>query len=126
MLLDLGVAFSVHGESLTANPDARPGTLLYMAPEEFDTNYKDNIDYRCDLYSAALTVFEYASHVHPLKKNGGLARTISRILHQDPTPLKSIRQELSDDFCGLVDQMLKKKPANRPGNIELLIKAMEQ
>jgi serine/threonine protein kinase len=126
VLLDLGIAFSMHGESLTTNPKARPGTLLYMAPEEFEDNYKDNIDYRCDLYSAALTVYEYASSIHPLKKNDGMARTISRIIHVEPAPLKSHRNDLSDELCDLVDGMLKKKPANRPGNMELLIRTLEK
>jgi serine/threonine-protein kinase len=126
VLLDLGVALSIHGESLTMNPKALVGTLLYMAPEEFEDNYKDNIDFRCDLYSSALTVYEYASHVHPLKKSDGEARTIYRILHQEAEPLKSYRSDLSDELCGLIDGMLKKKPANRPGNMELLIRTLEQ
>lgn len=126
VLLDLGIAFSLHGDSLTTNPKARPGTLLYMAPEEFEDNYKDNIDYRCDLYSAALTVYEYASGIHPLRKNDGMARTISRIIHQEPSPLKSHRSDLSDDLCEVIDGMLKKKPANRPGNMELLIQTLGQ
>jgi serine/threonine protein kinase len=126
VLLDLGVAFSVHGERLTTNPEAKPGTLLYMAPEEFDVDYTDRIDHRFDLYSAALTTYEYATRVHPLKKNDGVARTVSRILHQDPLPLKSLRSDLSEEFCDLIDQFLKKKPANRPGSFPQIYKILEQ
>ncbi|MCH8328647.1 MAG: hypothetical protein IID15_09030, partial [Candidatus Marinimicrobia bacterium] len=31
VLLDLGIAFKLHGSELTRNPDFRPGTLPYMA-----------------------------------------------------------------------------------------------
>jgi hypothetical protein len=52
-------------------------------------------------------------------------RTISRALHQPATPLASHRNDLSPGFCQIIDQMLKKKPALRPANLNALIQRME-
>ncbi len=52
-------------------------------------------------------------------------RTISRALHQPATPLANHRNDLSPSFCQVIDQMLKKKPALRPANLNALIQRME-
>jgi uncharacterized membrane protein YccC len=73
-----------------------------------------------------MTVFEYGAQQHPLAQNkDDMMRTISRALHQPAESLSKLRSDLSDDFCQLIDQMLKKKPALRPANLNLLIKRME-
>ena len=128
VLLDLGIAFAVNETALTANPSERiVATYRYLAPEMLNPNFRDTIDYRSDLYTAALTVFEYAAQAHPLAQDrDDLMQTISRALRQPPTPLKSLRSDLSDEFCRTIDQLLKKKPALRPGNLNLLIETMRK
>jgi hypothetical protein len=54
-----------------------------------------------------------------------MMRTISRVLHQRPVPLKKCREDLPDSFCNLVDGLLKKKPALRPANLAMLIGKLE-
>lgn len=51
-------------------------------------------------------------------------QTISRALHQSPKPLKNTRPDLSPELCQIVDQMLKKKPALRPANLNTLIERL--
>jgi eukaryotic-like serine/threonine-protein kinase len=124
VLLDLGIAYSVRETALTVNAAERfpPATYRYLAPEMMTPGFRGNLDYRSDLYSAALTVFEYGAQRHPLARDrDDLMQTISRTLHQPPTPLKQLRPDLSDEFCLMVDQMLKKKPALRPANVNTLI-----
>ncbi|MBL8695662.1 MAG: protein kinase [Planctomycetes bacterium] len=126
VLLDLGIAYSVNETSLTANPQEIPATPKYLAPEMLNPNFRDSIDYRSDLYTAAITVFEYASRIHPLARdNDDMVRTISRVLHQAPASLASVRKDLSSEFCQTIDQMLKKKPALRPSNLDSLIAKFE-
>ncbi|MFH1653904.1 MAG: protein kinase [Pseudomonadota bacterium] len=129
VLLDLGIAFSVTDTALTFDAQNRlpPATYRYLAPEMMDQNFRQNIDYRSDLYNTALSVYEYACFKHPLAASqDDLVMTISRAIRQQPVPLKNERQDLSDDYCQLVDQMLKKKPALRPSNIVMLIKKLEE
>jgi len=128
VLLDLGIAYSVNDTSLTINPHDRlpPATLRYLAPEMMNANFRENIDYRSDLYTAAMSVYEYGAKVHPLAKDqDDLMQTISRALHQEPRPLAELRPDLSEEFRELIDQMLKKKPALRPANLGILIHKME-
>ncbi|HWD92522.1 MAG TPA: protein kinase [Verrucomicrobiae bacterium] len=128
VLLDLGIAYSVLETALTVNPGERMplATYRYLAPEMMNAHFRDTIDFRSDLYTAAMTVFEYAAQRHPLAQDrDDMMRTISRALHQPAKPLTELRPDLSADFCQMIDQMLKKKPALRPANLNLLINRME-
>ena len=101
-------------------------TYRYLAPEMMNPNFRETIDYRCDLYTAAMTVFEYGAQRHPLAQNkDDMMRTISRALHQPAESLAKLRPDLSAGFCQMIDQMLKKKPALRPANLNSLISRME-
>ena len=85
VLLDLGIAYSVQETALTANPGERMplATYRYLAPEMMNPDFRETIDYRSDLYTAAMTVFEYGAQRHPLAQNrDDMMRTISRALHQ--------------------------------------------
>jgi eukaryotic-like serine/threonine-protein kinase len=128
VLLDFGIAYSVQETGLTANATGRMplATYRYLAPEMMNPAFRETIDYRTDLYTTAMTVYEYGAQTHPLAQSrDDLMRTISRALHQPATPLANHRPDLSPGFCQIVDQMLKKKPALRPANLGALIQRME-
>ena len=63
ILLDLGVAFVQGGTRLTMDSGRIPGTLYYIAPEMLDVNFRQSLDYRADLYTIGLTLYEYASGI---------------------------------------------------------------
>ncbi|MFH0922255.1 MAG: protein kinase [Fibrobacterota bacterium] len=127
VLLDLGIAFAVNDTAVTANPMDIPATRRYIAPEMLVPGFRTSIDYRADLYTTALTIFEYAAKQHPLAENDDdPLLTLSRALHQPPKLLKPLRPDLSPDFCQLIDQLLKKKPALRPSNIDSLIRRIQE
>jgi serine/threonine protein kinase len=128
ILLDLGIAFAVNETSLTYRAEDRMpiATYRYLAPEMLHPDFRDRIDYRTDLYTTGMTVYEYAAGRHPLARDADdLMRTISRALRQPPTPLSRYRPDLPADFCSLVDGMLKKKPALRPANLRMLFQKLE-
>lgn len=127
VILDLGIAFKIHGTALTRNSMFRPGTLPYMAPEMFNPRFRENLDYRSDMYSAGITVYEYASGVHPIRKRGEDAyTTMYRILKIRPQPLSTLRPDLPLDFCKIIDQLIKKLPALRPASIQMLLKKVKE
>jgi serine/threonine protein kinase len=123
VLLDLGIAFKVTEPGLTVRPDHIPHTPLYLAPEMIDTNFRESLSYRADFYAAGITAFEFATGgIHPLAKSGeNLGKTYYRILTQEPTLLATLRPDLPPPLCLLIDQLLKKKPALRPGNFALIL-----
>jgi len=128
VLLDLGIAYSVLETALTDNPGQRMplATYRYLAPEMMNPNFRETIDYRSDLFTAAMTVFEYGAQRHPLAHSkDDLMHTISRALHQPAESLAKLRTDLSAELCETIGQMLKKKPALRPAKLNQLIDRME-
>jgi serine/threonine protein kinase len=124
VLIDLGIAFGLLETGLTRN--GVPRTNRYLAPEMANPDFRSNLDYRTDLYTTALTVFEYAAGKHPIAQDGDDdMRTISRALHQQSIPLQTARSDFSQEFCHLIDQLLKKKPTLRPSNLDSLIALTE-
>ncbi len=127
VILDLGIAFKIHGTALTRNPMFRPGTLPYMAPEMFTPKFRETLDYRSDLYSAGVTIFEYASGVHPIRKrDDDDYTTMYRIIKYKPPPLSNLRPDLPSNFCKIIDQLIKKLPALRPASIEMLLRKIKE
>lgn len=127
VILDLGIAFKIHGTALTRDSRFRPGTLPYMAPEMFNPRFRESLDYRSDMYSAGVTIYEYASGVHPIRKrNDDEYTTMYRIIKSKPHPLITLRPDLPSDFCRTVDQLIKKLPALRPASIKILLKKVKE
>ncbi|MDI6809192.1 MAG: serine/threonine-protein kinase [Candidatus Eisenbacteria bacterium] len=125
VVLDLGIAFKLHSTAITINPEMRQGTLPYMAPEMFEPRFREMLDYRSDLYSAAVTVYEYAAATHPIARRAeNDFTTLHRIAYMKPKALSEHRPDLPFQFCELVDQMIRKKPALRPSNIDVAIKTL--
>ncbi len=124
VLIDLGIAFGLLETGLTLQ--GVPCTNRYLAPEMANPNFRASLDYRTDLYTIALTVFEYSAGQHPIARDSDDAiRTVTRALHDPPKPLKDLRPDFSTEFCWLIDQLLKKKPALRPANLDRLIAQTE-
>lgn len=128
VLLDLGIAYAVREGGLTYRPDERMplATYRYLAPEMMEPDFRDRMDFRTDLYTTGMTVYEYAAGRHPLARDADdLMLTISRALHQPPSPLQQHRPDLPAEFCNLVNSLLKKKPALRPANLSMLRQRLE-
>lgn len=127
VLLDLGIAYQTSEPGLTVDPAIRPATLPYMAPEMLQVNFRQALDFRADIYTAGMTTFEYATFTHALQlRPEDPCRTLSRVLRQAPTPLRSLRPDFSPPFCRLIDQTLKKAPPLRPSNVSTIIAQMER
>jgi len=127
VILDLGIAFKLHGTALTRLSEFRPGTLPYMAPEMFNARFRETLDYRSDLYSAGVTLYEYASGKHPItRRRDDEYTTMYRIINSAPIPLASHRPDLPIEFCKVIDQLIKKLPALRPSSIEMLLKKIKE
>jgi len=125
ILLDLGIAFVVGGTNLTRDALLIPGTRPYLAPEMLNFDFRRTLDYRADLYTIGLTLYEYASGINPFSVPGDPQTTLFHIKYSNPQPLSGLRPDLDRNFCEIVDQLMRKLPALRPANLTLLIKRME-
>lgn len=127
ILLDFGIAFAINDTPLTQNPLGFPGSLLYLAPEMFNPNFRETIDFRSDLYHIGVCLYEYATGTNPLtQRKDNIENTVNRILNLIPVPIKDLRDELSNEFADLINQLLKKIPALRPSNLNNMISIMEK
>ncbi|HAM36702.1 MAG TPA: hypothetical protein DEB40_07910 [Elusimicrobia bacterium] len=120
VLLDLGIAYVI-GETALTHAGV-PATHRYIAPEMLRPDFRETLDYRSDLYTTALTIYEYAAQRHPIAGDPeDMMITISRALRDTPSSLHGCRPDLSEAFCNVIDQLLKKRPALRPGNLQMLL-----
>ncbi|MBU0483781.1 MAG: serine/threonine protein kinase [Proteobacteria bacterium] len=126
VLLDLGIAFVQGGTRLTMDSGHIPGTLYYIAPEMLDVNFRQSLDYRADLYTSGLTLYEYATSINPFaRREEAIYSTLYRIKHDRPRPLSELRPDLDKVFCLLINQLIKKLPALRPANLKGIINTLE-
>jgi serine/threonine protein kinase len=126
VFFDLGIAFDRAGTSLTSLA-LGPGTLRYRAPESLDPDYRASIDFRCDLFSLAVTVYEYAAGFHPLHHGStSEGETVYRLLNRNADKLYTKRPDLGQDLCATIDKCLHKKPALRPVRLGDIKRMLEE
>ena len=60
VLLDPGIALDLYGRSLTRFSMV-VGTMAYLSPEQMDPFHKRNLDFRSDLFSVGVVMYEAAT-----------------------------------------------------------------
>lgn len=124
VVLDMGIAYKMSGTELTLGPTP-PGTLRYTPPELLRAGYREYQDYRSDLYSLGVTVFELAAAQNPYVSGPqDAATTIHKVLNESPPKLVSLRPDLSARFCCIIERCMKKRIANRYSRLDQLKNAL--
>lgn len=106
-LMDFGLALGPATKRLSA-PDALPGTLAYLSPEQV---LSQPLDGRCDLYSLGVVLYEALAGEAPFL--GTTASVLYRIVHEEAEPLAQ-RCEIEPELEEWVQRCLAKDPAGRP------------
>ena len=123
--LDMGIAYKTDATQLTQGLTP-PGTTRYMPPELLQPGYRDVMDFRCDVYSLGLSLYELASGVHPYAPYPEQeSATVYRVMNVKPDKLETLRLDLPPQFCRIVDRCMRKKIALRYGRIDLLKQELE-
>lgn len=97
------------------------GTPAYMAPEQARGL---NVDFRTDLFSFGVLVYEMASGSNPFDA-GTVTATIVRILELDPLPLSDVCQLPSPHLDRIVAKCLRKHPFERYESTQELVSDLE-
>lgn len=106
-------------ETLTMMPgEISPvGTLAYMSPEQLRC---DTVDVRSDIFSLGVVFYEMLGKQNPFRA-GSILATSDRILHDTPWPVRTLNREVPPAVEQLLDSMLAKDPAKRPGSAQELL-----
>jgi protein kinase-like protein len=122
-ILDFGIACV---EDRTSPHLTEIGTILgtpaYMAPEQARGQ---GVDFRTDLFSFGVLVYEMASGSNPFDA-GTVTATIARILELDPEPLSAVCQLPSPHLDRIVARCLRKHPFERYESTQELVDDLER
>ncbi len=125
VLLDAGLAFDIVGESLSIGP---VGTPPYFSPEQFDfSNRRTVLDFRSDLFSLGVTMYEMATDQHPFWKREDTSRSLfNKITMFNPDPPHKIVPDFPEKLSDIVMRMLGKSPHLRYRRCQQLIDALSE
>jgi len=98
------------------------GTPAYASPEQL---LGQEVDFRTDLFSFGVMLYEIASGKHPFESSDSIA-TIARILESEPIDLSRLRPMLPAALEEVVRRCLQKSPAQRYADTGELVSALER
>ena len=113
LLADFGLAkvyqeSNLSGMSVTGQMG---GTLAYMPPEQI-THFRDARP-PADLYAIGATLYTLLTGQRIFDLKGRAEQQVSRILFDDPTPIRTHRPEVPDGLAEIIHKALAKAPADR-------------
>jgi serine/threonine-protein kinase len=102
----------------------RPGTPLYMSPEQ--VLGKSSLDERTDIFSIGVVLYELLSFREPFRGRT-VRQTFENILHEDPLPLSEAVPErgVPESLEAIVEKSLAKEPERRFQSMVELIDALD-
>jgi serine/threonine protein kinase len=109
---DFGLSRSLTGEQIALNltqSGVVMGTPLYMSPEQVEGKA---VDTRTDIYSFGVTCYHMMAGQPPFQGEGAFAVALKHV-REEPTPLRTIRPDLPELFCGVIQKMMAKNPDQR-------------
>jgi serine/threonine protein kinase len=125
VLLDAGLAFDVAGDSLSAG--FLVGTPPYFSPEQFDYSNRRILDFRSDMFSLGVTLYEMGTGQHPFWSRRETSQNVyTKITTFTPQPPSSLAPGIPEALDRVIMRMLGKFPHLRYRRCEQLISALEE
>jgi serine/threonine protein kinase len=97
------------------------GTRSYMSPEQIRGR---GVDERSDIYGLGCMLQELISGKPPFT-GGNTQELLTKHLRNAPPPLEAAGRDVTPEFAQLVRKMLAKKPANRPQNMNEVLRGLQ-
>ncbi|MFT3711412.1 MAG: serine/threonine-protein kinase [Archangium sp.] len=119
LLTDFGIA-RIHDGSMT-EPGLVRGKAAYVAPEQ--VTRASRLDARADVYSAALTLYEALTGVHPFKREH-FSESLTAVVEGKIAPIASLRSDVSPALAAALHKALSKRPEERFPNARAFREAL--
>ncbi len=107
-LLDFGVAKLMDDQAM-AQRGTLMGTLLYMSPEQIKGR---EVDYRCDIYTLGITMFEAVTGRLPFERKTNYALMHAHV-QENPPPPRKYQTEIPRELEKLILKAIAKEPDRR-------------
>ncbi|MCQ0024984.1 protein kinase [Streptomyces somaliensis DSM 40738] len=113
-VLDFGMGSIVDDPDQTrlTSTGVSVGTARYMAPEQCQAK---QVTQAADLYALGCVLYEMLVGVPPFTSESAY-ELAERHVHQEPAPIRRIRDGIPAELARLVDRLLAKDPADRPAD----------
>lgn len=104
----------------------RPGTPLYMSPEQVNVN-RSQVDERSDIFSAGVVLYETAALREPFRGRV-IEETFANIIHDTPPPPSQSNpgQGIPSAFDDVVMKAISKAPAERYQTMRQMLEALRE
>lgn len=119
-LVDFGVALITEDTVDLTSAQTRVGTVAYMSPEQAQGQ---TVDPRTDVWALGVVLYEMLAGVRPFQ-GAFLQAMMYELVNSEPTPLGSVRHDLSDEILEIVGRCLAKDPAARYQTAAALLVAL--
>ena len=116
-ILDFGLA-KVTGQTQLTKMGSTVGTVAYMSPEQ---TKGEEVDYRTDIWSLGVVLYEMLSGELPFKGEYEQAVMYS-IINENPKHSREFQNNLPEDFERIILRSLEKDPKSRYSSITELLK----
>lgn len=115
-ILDFGIAKIIEGNAKLTKTGTRIGSVMYMSPEQILGN---EVDFRSDIYSLGVTLFELLSGRAPYNSDTDSEFTIQTKIVQEPFPsVKFFNSSVPEKFDNIISRATSKNPLHRYSNCE--------
>jgi eukaryotic-like serine/threonine-protein kinase len=120
-VLDFGIAKDLHASIAMTRPGIYMGTAGYSAPEQIRG---DAVDARTDVFSLGAILYELLTGkvAFEAKRTSEILR---RTVKGEPVPVVRHNQDVSSNVSALIESMMRKNPAKRPGTCDEVIVQIE-
>ncbi len=125
VVLDMGLVFDLNDESWSMGP---VGTHIYFSPEQMDfSNRRQVLDFRSDLFSLGITMFQLATGIHPFMSGAqNTWEVLNNIKNKQPEAPHVHNNALPEPLSDIIVRLLAKRPALRYRQISMLRDALSK